>query len=333
MTHFRTAILGCGSFAHKHAGILASLADRVELVAFCDRNQWKAADFAVRYTAGRAAVFDNHEALLAKVPLDLLVIALPPHGHGDEVELAAERGIHLLIEKPIALTSEHAWRMVAAVERAGVKSQVGFMYRFGEAIERLKSMIESGEAGRPGLISGRYFCNALHAPWWRDREQSGGQLFEQAVHVIDLMRYLFGEPVAAFSKQANLFHRETPGYTVEDVSATIYTFAGGALGVLYATNQAIPGRWINDYRVVAERVTADFANANNATIHLTGGSGQEALVVASQRDVYFAQMLDLLAAIATGSETRTPIREGAMTLDMALAAQRSAETGAEVFLA
>jgi predicted dehydrogenase len=66
------------------------------------------------------------------------------------VERAAACGIHMLIEKPIALTSEHAWQMVQQVEAAGVKTQVGFMFRFGEAIERLKGLLESGEVGPVG---------------------------------------------------------------------------------------------------------------------------------------------------------------------------------------
>ena len=63
------------------------------------------------------------------------MICLPPYGHSDEVEAAAARGVHLLMEKPIALTSEHAWRMVETSEKAGIKTQVGFMFRFGEAVE------------------------------------------------------------------------------------------------------------------------------------------------------------------------------------------------------
>ena len=169
MNPLRAAILGCGSFGHRHAQILTALPDEVELVAFCDRNEWKAQAYADQYGPGRAQVYTDHRALLDRANLDLLIVALPPYGHTDEVELAAERGVHLLVEKPIALTSEQGWRMVEAAERAGIKTQVGFMYRFGAAVERLKALLESGEAGAPGLMSARYFCNAPHADWWRVR--------------------------------------------------------------------------------------------------------------------------------------------------------------------
>ena len=204
----RTAILGCGGFAHRHATNLVAQVDNFELVALCDRHPERGQAFADRYTAGRAAVFTDHHDLFERAALDLCVICLPPYGHSDEVEAAAARGVHLLLEKPVALTSEHAWRMVRAAEDAGIKTQVGFMFRFGAAIERLKELIASGEAGPAGLMSARYFCNALHASWWRDRTRSGGQLVEQVIHMLDLMRYVMGEPASVYSLQRNVFHRQ-----------------------------------------------------------------------------------------------------------------------------
>jgi predicted dehydrogenase len=332
MSRLRTAILGCGGFAHKHAQILTALKDDIALVAFCDRNEWKARALAEKYTDGQAAIFTDHRTLLDRADLQLLVICLPPYGHSDEVELAAERGIHLLMEKPIALTSEHAWRMVEAAERAGIKTQVGFMYRFGEAVEQLKVLMISGETGAAGLMSARYFCNSLHTPWWRVRHKSGGQLVEQVIHMLDLMRYLLGEPASVYSRQANVFHQHVPDYTVEDVSATVISFASGTLGVIYATNGAIPNRWINDYRVVTQRLTAEFADANHATFFFTDTPDRSPQIIASDKDFYLRQMQDLLRAIRTDTETRTPLREGAKSLDLALAATRSAETRTEVLL-
>jgi predicted dehydrogenase len=221
---------------------------------------------------------------------------------------------------------------VKAVESAGVKSQVGFMFRFGKAVERVKSLIDENSAGRPGLMSARYFCNALHADWWRDKEKSGGQLVEQVIHMVDLMRYIMGEPLSVFSRQENLFHTEVSGYTNEDVSATIYTFPKGALGVIYATNGAIPGRWVNDYRLVAERLTVEFISANEANLFFTDQEPIGTERIKGDRNIHLSEMLDLINAIRTGSQTRTPIREGALSLDMALAANKSAETRQEIFL-
>lgn len=323
----RTAILGCGGFAHRHARSLKQLENDFEMVGFCNRTVEKAAAFSQQYTNGQAPVFSDHHQMFEQVPLDVVIICLPPYAHSDEVQIAANLGIHVFIEKPIALTSEQGWQMARSAEQAGIVTQVGFMFRFGEAIEHFKALIDSGEAGPLGLMSARYFCNALHAPWWRKRNLSGGQLVEQAIHMVDLMRYLMGEATNVYSRQENMFHRDVEDYTVEDVSATIFGFPKGGVGVIYATNGAIPNRWINDYRVVSKFVTAEFADANHATFHHTADASRPAEIIASDRDIYLAEMQDFLTAIRTGRKTRTPLREGAKSLDLALAATHSAQSG------
>jgi len=328
----RTAILGCGGFAHRHAHTLQLLEDDFEMVAFCNRTLEKAAAFSKKYTNGQAPVFADHHQMFDQVLLNIVIICLPPFAHADEVEIAANQGIHVFIEKPIALTSEQGWRMVSAVEGAGIVSQVGFMFRFGEAIERMKGMLDSGEAGPLGLMSARYFCNSLHAPWWRKRDLSGGQLVEQVIHMVDLMRFLMGDAVTVYSRQENMFHQDVDDYTVEDVSATIFSFPNGGVGVIYATNGAIPNRWINDYRVVSRNLTVEFTDANHAKFHYTAESDRQPEVIASDRDFYLSEMQDFLTAIRTGQKTRVPLREGAKSLDLALAATRSAQIGGEVRL-
>jgi predicted dehydrogenase len=332
MKPLRTAILGCGSFANRHAQNLITLPEEIELVAFCDHHEKNAREFSEKYSGGKGILFTDHREMFEKAGLDLVVICLPPFAHTDEVELAAQHGVHILIEKPIALSSEHAWHMVQAAETTSIKTQVGFMFRFGTAIERLKGLMASGEIGAAGLMSARYFCNSLHAPWWRDRSKSGGQLVEQVIHMVDLMRYLMGDAVSVYSRHGNLFHRDLPDYTVEDVSATIFGFKGGAIGVIYATNGAIPGKWINDYRLVSQNLTAEFTNANDALFHFTAETPIRTETISSDRNVYLAELQDLLHAIRTDGQTRTPLREGAKSLDLALAATRSAETHQEVSL-
>jgi predicted dehydrogenase len=331
MNPLRTAILGCGGFARRHAQLLSEMPEQANLVAFCDRNLDRAESYAADFTDGKAAVFTDHHRLIDEAQLDLLVICLPPYGHSDEVAYAASKGVHIFIEKPIALTSEQAWEMVEAVEKAGIVTQVGFMFRFGAAVARLKQLIDSGEAGPFGLMTARYFCNSLHAGWWRERDRSGGQLVEQVIHMVDLMRYLLGDASTVYSLQQNLFHRETPNYTVEDVSGTVFGFANGGIGTISATNGAIPGRWTNDYRVVTQNVTAEFTDANHATlVHTAGASAESDLrteIVASDQDVYKLEFLDIIDAIRAGRPAAIPMREGAKSLGLALAATRSAETG------
>lgn len=333
MTPLRTAIIGCGGIAERHAKNMAALHEHFQLVACADTDAARANDFAARFAPGPGlvAVYPDSATLLdaaADHGLDALVICLPPFAHRDEVARAAARGIHVLIEKPIALDSAHGWQMVAAAEAAGIVTQVGFMYRFGAAIAHLKHLIASGAAGPVGLMSTRYFCNSLHAPWWRDRTKSGGQLVEQVIHMIDLMRYLMGEADTVYSIQRNLYHTATPGYTVEDTSGTVISFQQGGIGVIYASNNAIPGHWINDYKIVTAALTVDFADANHAVFHHTAGPATHSEEIAANDDVYLLELDDFHRAIVTGQPARTPIREGARSLDLALAARASAAANA-----
>jgi predicted dehydrogenase len=332
MASLRAGILGCGGIAQRHAQAAAQLQGEIDLVAFCDTDESRARAFAAQHGAGDAAVFTDHRAMFDRAPLDLALVCLPPFAHTDEVACAAERGIHLLVEKPIALSSDQGWRMVEAAERSGIKTQVGFMYRFGAAMHAFKKGYDAGAYGGAGLFSARYFCNALHADWWRSRARSGGQLVEQAIHLFDAMRYLLGEPASVFGRQANFFHREIDGYTAEDVSATVFSFPAGGLGVIYATNGAVPGQWIKEWRIVTQKLVAEFADWNHATLTPTAAPDLAPEVVASEQDVFALQLADLVQAIRTKGETRAPLREGAKSLDLVLAAARSAEVGTEITL-
>ena len=103
MKRLRTAILGCGGFANRHAQNLISLPEEIELTAFCDHHEQNARAFSEKYTSGQGSIFIDPREMFEKAALDLVLICLPPFAHSDEVELAAQHGVHIFIEKPIAL--------------------------------------------------------------------------------------------------------------------------------------------------------------------------------------------------------------------------------------
>lgn len=332
MPPLRTAFIGCGGIARAHAGTLAGLKDRARMVAFCDIVRERAQTFSDEYSQGAGLVFTDYAHMLDEVELDLVYVCLPPFAHGNEVELAAGRGAHIFIEKPIALNMEVANRMVTAVERAGVKSQVGFVLRFGEAVEAAKRAIESGEAGPPGLMIGKYMTNSLHSPWWRDKSRSGGQVVEQIIHVYDMARFLCGDATLVYGGMDNLFHRHVADYTVEDVAASVIHFDGGAWATISSTNFAVPNQWVSQWDLLTKNRTMRFDNANNAVFHHTDLGYPRTTAISSDRNMNLAQTLDLLNAIDTGGKTRTPISEGAKSLALVLGVAQSAVTGKPVQL-
>lgn len=328
----KAGIIGCGGIANTHGRVLSELNDRVTIVALCDIEKDRAGGFNTKFANGAAAIHTDFSQMLRDEALDVVYICIPPFAHSNEVELAAERGIHVFIEKPIALSMDLANRMVDAVEKHHVKSQVGFMNRFGEAVEAVKAMIDSGEAGPVGMMTGKYACNSLHSPWWRDKTKSGGQIVEQIIHTFDIVRYFLGEPTSVFSRMDNVFHRDVEDYTVEDVSATVITFANGAVASVTGTNGAIPGKWLSSYELVAKKITVPFVDANEATLFRTDRSPVEEEKIAGTRDVMAAETIDFLDAVENDGETQAPMIEGAKSLELVLAANRSAETGQVVRL-
>ena len=329
---FRIGILGCGGIANAHATNL-SKHPRAELVAFCDVDGKRTAQFNKDYAGGKAAEFSDHLQMFDKAKLDIVWICLPPFAHNGQLEAAAQRGIHVFVEKPISLDMKRAESMVAAVEKANVRSLVGFMNRFGGAIGKLKDEITSGRAGKPGLMQVRYFCNSLHAPWWREKSKSGGQIVEQIIHSYDLTRYLLGTVKSIYTYATNQFHRDVERYTSEDVSASVIVFESGAVATVTGCNGAIPNQWINDYRVVTEFLTAEFTDSNTAVIYDTRDRANvEKLTIESSRHLFHCESDDLFDAIVQKRETRCTLRDAAKTQRLVLAAGESAEKGQPVEL-
>lgn len=326
----KTAIIGCGGIANSHATNLMNL-DKTDLVAFCDVVQERASGYNEKYANGEAKLFTDFSEMYEEIDLDLVYICLPPFAHTNEVELAAERDVNVFIEKPIALTMQKASEMVESVDKAGVKSQVGFMSRFGDAVEKVKAMVDSREAGPIGLMIGKYMCNSLHSPWWREKSKSGGQIVEQIIHTYDVIRYFMGEIKSVYCSSDNVFHKGVERYSSEDVSGTVITFKSGAIATVSGTNGAIPGQWLSQYELVAKNITVNFANANDATLIKTDVSPAEKIELKGDTNTMLAETLDLIDAIETGGETRTPMIEGAKSLELVLAASKSGETGEIIY--
>jgi predicted dehydrogenase len=324
MTRLRVGLLGCGGIAARHAGAVAALGNEMELVGCCGRDLQRARAFAAK--AGGRPYVDLDRML--DEGIDLLIATLPPYNRRGEIEHAASRGTHLLVEKPIALGMDTAGAMVEAVEAAGVVAAIGFMYRFGDAVRRWREL----DTGAVGLYVGGYYCNALHADWWRKRAMSGGQILEQAIHQIDLIRHLVGKPDSVYARYSNLFHRDVPDYDVEDVSATIFGWDDGRVASLTASNIAVPGVWQKEWTIMAERTTGRFTSWNEAVLTRTQGEVSSE-TVAGQTDPFVAQLADLAAAIRDRRPPHVPLGEGMKTLHLALAAVQSAREGREIRLA
>lgn len=194
----KITIVGSGGFARKHASILADLPD-VEVNAFCSRNRDHAASAAAwlsEKTGTQVSTYTDVAEMLDRERPDAGVIVVTPDGHG-AIEFAhIDRGIPFLVEKPIGMDRETPDRIADAVERSSLITSVGFHLRYLDTTAALVAMLR---AATPALANA-YWMSTLPPPaWWRHAAESGGQLIEQTVHVIDLLRVLFGEAETVFA--------------------------------------------------------------------------------------------------------------------------------------
>lgn len=323
--NLRVGLLGTGGIAVRHAEAIAQV-EGLDLVAAHSRNFEAAQAFSAKH-GGTA--YEQLDWMLGEAELDLVIVAIPPGAHAGEVERIAAAGVNLLVEKPISLDLGKARAMVEASET--VVAACGFMYRFGGAVERWDALAAAGKTGIAGHFSGSFHSNALHAPWWRDRDMSGGQVVEQLIHIADVQRSSMGMPTMVVARTMNFHHVHVAEYSSEDMSAMIFGYDDGRMAVLHASNFAVPGRWMKGWQIVAERATGIFADWNNAEIVRTEGDVSSEKIAATTNP-FVAQLTDLRDAINHRRPPRVPLADGLATLRMVLAARQAADERREVLL-
>ncbi len=327
MKKLNVGFIGCGGIASVHAERLKNL-NCIRMVSFADIVEEKAKALASKYGG---VFYKDWREMLDREKLDIVYICLPPFAHTNEVAVAAEKGIHIFIEKPIALDMKTARQMVRAVEKSGVKSQVGYNCRFGYAVDKAKNLIESGEAGEVGLALGLYWCNFIRRDWWINKSKSGGQIVEQSTHLFDSLRYLCGDVEVVYGQMNRKFWKDIPGMTIEDVSSTVFRFKSGAIGAITATIGGAYAQWWLRWWIAAKNHTFEAEGINALTLYSTKPPAR-IISVSEERDTYFLEAKDLVEAILNDRDTRTPIEDGAKTLEFTLAAIKSMESGKPITL-
>jgi len=200
------------------------------VVAACDASESLRAAFAKDFDV---RVYANWRRLLDEEKLDLVYVFLPHNQCPAAAVACASKGIHIVVEKPVASSVRGCRRAVAACRRHGVLFSTPYLWRYHPVCRRMKAIVDSGELGRIVGCEGRCAAGGLHryveghAAWMLDRKRSGGgPMFNLGVHWIDLFRWMLGdEIVEVMGKNIHVNRR----YDVEDNSMAICTFAGGTL--------------------------------------------------------------------------------------------------------
>jgi len=238
MNEVRFGIIGCGVIAPTHASAMDKI-ENARLVAVADVLEDKAQQFAEKH--GAAHYYTNYNELLARDDIDAISVCTPHHLHAPVVINAAKAGKHALVEKPMAITMAEADEMIAECEAANVKLGAVFQHRFDPAAQCIRKAIDEGRLGklvRGGSYTKWYRSQEYFADSWRGKlaEGAGGALINQAIHMVDLLRWFMGPVDVISANIATLTH----SIEVEDVAIASIKFKSGALGTVEASISTVP---------------------------------------------------------------------------------------------
>ena len=239
MRKIKTGIIGSGKVGRLHAAALAAN-PKSEFTAVLGRTESKTKAFADQYGV---KAYTNLDTFLAQSGVEAVCVCTPHPAHRDPSVAAAEAGVHLLVEKPLASSLEDCDAILEAVERNGVKLGMVCQRRFFEPCARIRKAIEDGKIGKPILgtvtvLGWRDQAYYDSDPWrgtWK--EEGGGVLVNQAVHQLDLMLWYMGPVTEVSGFWGNLNH---PGIEVEDTAVASIRFKSGALGQVLVSNSYNP---------------------------------------------------------------------------------------------
>ena len=235
MKKLRFGIIGAGGIADRRTIPGMMEAKNVEVVAVMEINADTAERLRAKYNAKFA--YTDAEELVKNPEVDAVYIASPVVCHAAQAKLAADYGKHILLEKPIAMSSEQGEEVLAYCAQKGVQVAAGFMMRFGSHIMSMKEAVAAGKIGQ--VVSG-YAQFTLWLPdgnWRLNKAKSGGgSLMDMGVHCIDLMEYILGSRITHVTA---LNETVAFDYNVEDSSTVLLRMANGAQCVVQ-TNFNIP---------------------------------------------------------------------------------------------
>lgn len=339
MSGFKFGILGCGLISAFHADAIVQIADAQLFGAF-DRNENARDTFCEKY---KIRAFPSFEELADCDDIDAVCICLPSGLHYDAALECIRHKKHVVIEKPIALTSKQAADIVDAAEENKVFVSVISQLRYSDAVKRMKRIVDSGKLGTITIGNAimRYWRSPdyyANSPWRGTWEMDGGgALMNQGIHGVDLLQYFMGRVVSVSAYAKTLVH----DIETEDTLTAVLEYEDGAVGTIQATTSVNPG-YGRRIEVCGSKGSIVLCED---TIEICDVEGerkadldkQEEKASASRPDgidssLHKEQISDFVRAVSAGEKPWIDAVEGKKSVDIICAIYESAKTGKKVFL-
>ena len=351
MEKIKIGIIGTGSISHFHMGGYRASSDIAEVTAVCDLNLDRARAFAEKY--GVPHVYGSYEEMLRDAPIDPVSVTTWNNAHAPATIAALQAGKHVLCEKPLALNAVQAQEMANTAQAASRLLMVGFVRRFAQNTDALKAVIDAGDLGdlyfsQVSIV--RRWGNP--GGWFSDKKRSGGgALIDMGVHIIDLARYLAGNPHPVSVYAATFSHlgmkpdiRGVEKYKaadysehcdVEDAATALIRFDNGMITHVNVT-------WVE--------------NAEDSSLmHFSGSKGgaqlEPVLEIYQDRhhylntiqpklqyqgidmeDIFAKEIRHFVTCVRDGTPCRCPAEDGVWLMKILDAVYESARTGHEVLI-
>lgn len=335
------AILGCGRIASRHADAIWARGD-ARLLAVCDAAEARASRMASQYGCN---AYTDYDAMLARSDVAVVCISTPSGLHAAHGIAAARAGKHVIVEKPMALSLADADALEAACGEAGVKLTVVLQNRYNAPVRRLREAVDAGKLGRLLLATVTvrwyrpqeyYSGDDWHGTWAMD----GGALMNQAIHHLDALQWMMGEPERVFAYTATLAHQ----MEAEDTGVGVVRFVGGSIGSVEGSTITYPANIEGSLAVFGERGSVkiggnsldqiDFWKVDGELEHEKEILRRQELDPPPSRYLSHSLVLDdMIRAIREDREPATNGAEGRKSLALVLAMYRSASEGREVRMA
>ncbi len=348
MERIKTGIIGCGKVSHIHASALMNLKES-KFTAVFSRNKERAESFANQYGV---KAYTNLERYLANSGVQAVFVCTPHPFHVTPTVLAAQNGVHVMIEKPLAASLQDCDEMINATRNAKVKMAIVSQRRLYESVARVKKAIEDGKIGKSILgtvtMLGWRDENYYKSDPWRGTwdQEGGGVLVNQAPHQLDILQWYIGDIDELYGYWSNFNHSYIE---VEDTAVAFIRFKNGAIGNILVSNSQNPALY-GKVHVHGENGSSIGVQTDGGAMFVAGMStieeppvndlwtvpGEENMLIKwKQEDTerfqkidatkhyHQLQIQDFLKAIIENREPMIPGEEGRKTVEIFTAIYRS----------
>ena len=237
-------LIGCGRIATNH--IKAALENNIQIVAICDLVENNMDKVLAKYyleSESNIKRYTDYREMIERESLDFISIATESGKHAEIALYCIERGIHVIIEKPMAMSIEDCNRIIKLSRAKNVKVSACHQNRFNQSVQKLRQVIDVGGFGKMshGTVHVRWNRNKdyyTQAPWRGTWAQDGGALMNQCIHNADLLRWMMGDEITEVTAYTdNLQHDYIEA---EDLGLALIKFKNGGYGLIEGTTNIFP---------------------------------------------------------------------------------------------